>query len=928
MPIRLLATKLYVPPLRSESVPRPRLLDRLEAGLRRAPGVVLVSAPAGYGKTTLLSEWHASPRGRDVPLAWVLLDEQDNDPVRFWSYVLAALEKVHPGIGGGARTLLQALPSPDAAAVRDESRALQGMLTALVNDLVSAPAGDALARPLVLALDDYHTIHNPAIHDALAFFLDYLPPALHVVLLTRADPPLPLARLRARDQLLELRAADLRFTAGEVDLFLNQVMALDLPAGAVSTLDAHTEGWAAGLQLAALSLQGLDPRQAQRFIEAFAGTHRHILTYLTEEVLQRQSPEMQAFLLRTSILPYLTAPLCDAVTGQPGSQPLLEQLANDNLFTTLLDAEGRWYRYHPLFADTLRSRLRQSSPDLVPVLHRRASAWHQEQGPLVDAVRHALVAGDPTRAAHLVEAGYKRLIMRGELVTLHRWLDALPVELVQARPRLCLASALTLAYSGRRELSEGYLQQAETALASAAETTNADIVRDADIVRGEIAALRAVLASVNWAGPCSPDLARQALQLLPAARSDEDRWLRILTLKAQGNCLRFQGEVREAAASYVEALAAARALNSPFLIQAVTNRLGQNQLLQGRLRQAAQTFEAALRQAEDQGGELMGLVGELHAHLGRVYTEWNELDRALPHIQRGIELSRQAENQFALLEGYLALAGVQNAWGQVSAVDQALEEAQQLAVGVGGPYLGAQVAAQQAWLRLSAVRDSTPGDTIWQWAEGWAARRTQPADEDLPLILREFQDLTLARFQLMAGRHNEARELLAAIQPAAQAAGRMDTVLRAIVLRALVYQQQDDPALAQDTLRRALALAEPEGYVRLFLDEGNPMQLLITDLRLSMTRVSDALLAYVDRLLAAFPEADTPRTRVQNRLTAREMEILMLMADGASNQEIAGRLVVTVGTVKGHINHILDKLEARNRTQAVARARELGLLEH
>jgi LuxR family maltose regulon positive regulatory protein len=612
------------------------------------------------------------------------------------------------------------------------------------------------------------------------------------------------------------------------------------------------------------------------------------------------------------------------VTGQSGSQPLLERLANDNLFTTPLDANGQWYRYHPLFADTLRTRLQQLSPDLLPVLHRRASTWHQGQGALVYAVLHALAAGDPERAARLIEDGYKRLAMRGELVTLHRWLDALPADLVQARPKLCLAYALALAYSGRREEVEGHLQQAEAALRTAPEMAGADAVR------GEMASLRAVFASVNWAGQCSLELSRQALELLPAARSDEDLWLRILTLQALGNCHRFQGEVREADESYTEALAAAQALDSPFLVQAVTNRLGQNQLLQGRLRQAAQTFEAALRQAEDRGGELLWFSGELHAHLGQICTEWDDLDKALQHTQQGIDLSQQAENHLALLEGYVALAGVQAARGEEQAASLALEQAQQLATDARVPYLGSQVAAQRTWLSLSQYGSGRPTADVRQWAEAWNARRTQATDDELPLVLREFQDLILARVWLRQERLTQALGLLAEIQAAAQEAGRMGMVLQSLLLRAQVFQQQSEMAQAKDTLERALILAEPEGYVRTFVDAGRPMRFLVAEFRFSTAGshgASNTLLAYVDRLLAAFPEAGTLRSRVQNLLTARELEILALMANGASNQETAGKLVVTVGTVKGHVNHILDKLDARNRTEAVARARHLGLLD-
>jgi LuxR family maltose regulon positive regulatory protein len=513
--------------------------------------------------------------------------------------------------------------------------------------------------------------------------------------------------------------------------------------------------------------------------------------------------------------------------------------------------------------------------------------------------------------------------MRGELVTLHRWLDALPADLIQARPWLCLAYALALAYSGRRELVEGYLQQAEATLAFAGETAGADAVH------GEIAALRAVFASVNWAGTCSLDLARQAFQLLPAARSDEDRWLRILTLQAQGNCHRFQGEVREAEESHAEALIIARTVDSPFLAQAITNRLGQNQFLQGRLRQAARTFEGALLRAEERGGELAWFSAELHAHLSQVYTEWNDLGQALQHAQQSLELSRQAENHLASLEGYLALAGVQAALGEVDAARLALDQAQPLAFESGVPYLEAEVAAQRAWLDLLPDGNDASAEMVRPWAEAWAVRRTQAANDELPLILREFQDLILARFWLSQGRLDEAWGLLAEIQLAAEAAGRMGTVLQALLLRAVALQAQNDETQARDTLAHALALAQPEGYVRTFVDTGPALRSLISDFRLSVAashEAAKALLSYVDHLLAAFPGPSEPQPETQHLLTGREMEILALMASGASNQAIAERLVVTVGTVKGHVNHILAKLEAHNRTEAVARARELGLL--
>ncbi|MFN2291733.1 MAG: LuxR C-terminal-related transcriptional regulator [Anaerolineae bacterium] len=917
----LLATKVHVPPLRPDFVPRRRLLDSLEEGLQRK--LTLVSAPAGYGKTTLLSEWHASRRRQELALAWVLADEQDNDPVRFWSYVLAAVDSAWAGTAESARALLHALPSPGAAAARDTGSVLRGMLTAFVNDLASVQADDPAGSSLALVLDDYHTIHARGVHDSLAFFLEYVPSQVHVYILTRADPPLALARLRARDQLVELRAADLRFTAGEVELFLSQVMDLDLAASAVSSLDARTEGWVAGLQLAGLSLQGLAPEQAQRFLDTFAGTHRHVLGYLTEEVLQRQSPEVQAFLLQTAILPYLTASLCDAVMDQSGSQAMLERLVSDNLFTTPLDPHGQWYRYHPLFAETLVSQLQEASPDLVSLAHGRASAWHEKQGNLADAIRHALAGEHLVEAARLVEAAYKRMVMRGELVTLHHWLDVLPPHLIETRPRLGLASALALAYAGSRDEVEGYLQRAEEAL-------NATVPA-ADAVRGEIAALRAVVSSVHWAGGCSIDLAQRALQLLPAARSEEDLWLRVLVLQAQGNCHRFQGEVVEAEESYAEALAVTQALNSPFLLQAVTNRRGQNQILQGRLRQAARTFQGALCRAEELGGELLWFSAELHAHLARIYTEWDDLEQAMQHARQGMQLSHQAENHLALLEGCLAQAGVWAARGELEAACSSLDQAQQLAAESGVPYLEAQVAVEGAWLGLASPPGATATTGVANSGGPLATAFTDVPDVELPVVMRERQDLIRARSWLTQGRSDEALSLLREIESAAQDAGRMGSVLQSLLLRALACQQLGDLAQARDSLTRALILAQPEGYVRSFVNAGEPLRFLLRDLQLRLPASEDApelLPGYVVHLLAAFRGQDGPRFRTPDLLTPREQEILALMADGASNQEIAERLVVTVGTVKGHVNHILNKLGAHNRTGAVARARELGLLAH
>jgi len=929
MSISLLQTKLYIPapPPSERLVLRPGLIGRLNEGLQRGCKLILISAPAGYGKTTLASQWIAARASQDLIPAWVLLDEQDNDPVRFWSYLIAALETVHAGVGARAAALLHATPVPQAAATRSWAEQLRAVLTALINDLATMRSANPPVDPVVLVLDDYHTIHSQAIHDSLVYLLEYMPPHMYLVILTRADPTLPLARLRARDQLLELRAIDLRFDADQVNAFLNQVMQLALPADAVAALDAHTEGWPAGLQLAALSMRGMASGQAQQFIATFSGTDLNVLSFLSEEVFQRQPLEVQMFLLHTSILPYLSAPLCAAVTGNQGSQRILEKLAGENLFTTRLDRDGRWYRYHPLFAKALRARLEQAQADLLPVLHRRAAGWHQQQGALVDAINHALAGGDDEHAAQLVEGAYKRLLMRGELVTLRGWLAALPDDLVRTRARLCLANALALSYSGRYQEIEACLQAAEATVSGSATDASA-------LERGEIAAVRAILASLHWDVGKALALSDQALGLLPRSQAREDLWLNVIIRQAQGNAHRLRGELRQASDAYAAALSGAEALDSPFLALAAANWLGQVRLAQGRLRQAAITFERVLRQVTDQGGELLWFAGELLANLGEIYREWNDLATAQQHVQRGLALSQQAGSQWGCLVGYQALANILVARGEQEAAWLEIEAAERLALESGAPHLRRQLGAFKVWLSLIQRGTVVPDEAVI-WAD---ERLSRPSASDELSMLHAFERLTLARLRLVQQQPEAALGLSGEVRAVAEPEGWIGTVLQALVLQALALQMLGDGGAARETLGRALSLSEPERYTRLFLDEGGSMQALLADWRRHPTSVPHpsqaGLLGYADRLLVAFAGGATEQEAVATvqplepeRLTPREFVILQLMAGGASNQEIADHLVVTVGTIKGHIHHILGKLEAHNRTEAVARARALGLLQ-
>ncbi len=863
--IPLLATKLRAPRARPGLMQRPHLLDLLLRSLDRP--VCLVSAPAGFGKTSLLSAWCSSATGGDCRLAWLTLDDGDNDPVRFWHYAAAALGAAQPGVGEGVRALLRSVAQ--APTGHNGFGWLEAVATGLINDLdrCAAEQAGSLALPLFLVLDDYHTIRNQAIHNALAFFIDYLPAHVHLVILTRADPPLPLARLRARDQLVEIRAADLRFRAAESAAFLNQVAALNLSPEAVAGLIARTEGWAAGLHLAALSLQGRDAQAQEHFIREFRGTQHHVFSYLVEEVLSRQPPDIQRFLLRTSILGYLTAGLCDEVmsvgagepvtTGaqrvavQPSesnlsshtalslSQALLARLERENLFIVPLDEERRWYRYHPLFAEALAARLAEAEGELAPLMRRRAAQWYEAQGLLADAVRHALAAGDQEHVVRLVEGAYRRLVMQGEIVMLRGWLDALPAELVRSRPRLGLAYAWAMGLSGPHEQQEQALHWVAAALGEpwwpedpdAASTPSRD--PETDKLRGELLALRAVTESLRWECQRAVEHAQEAMWLLwpdswaeffqepqtePA--SQEDIWLRAVILHALGNAYRWGGNVTAAERTYRETLrltmgdGAAPAPSFPMIALAAALRLGQVLVDQGRLRDAETVYRDALARAGGQGGDLLPFSGEVWISLGELLAEQGRLVEAEASIRQGIAYCRRAAQPMAEITGSLALVAVVWALGQADAARAELGRAAQMAAGSGRAYLMPLVAARRAWLGL--VTGDLPA--AGQWAEELIQQRAERSD--FPCIIRDLEDLRLVEVRLAQGRLAEAQSVLEATLHEAEAAGRNETVIGALVLAACLFGKQGDSVRASRSLVRALVLAEREGYVRTFVDRG------------------------------------------------------------------------------------------------------------
>jgi len=903
----LLATKLHVPGPRPGFVPRPRLADRLDGGLGR--GLVLVCAPAGSGKTALLADW--ARHGRR-PVAWLSLDAGDNDPARFWRHAVAALDGPCPGIGERVGPLLGPPPPPS----------FEPLVTALINELTARPADGGV--PMVL--DDYHLVGSQPVHASLEFLLEHLPPGLHPVLASRADPPLALARLRARGELAELRAAELRFTASEAAAMLREAAGADLPDAAVTALTDRTEGWAAGLQLAALSLRG--QVDVAGFVAAFTGSNRYVLDFLAEEALERQSEQIRAFLLETSVLERLSGSLCDTVTGRTGSQALLEQGERAGLFLVPLDEVRGWWRYHHLFADLLRARLEQEQPGRVPELHRNAATWYEQRGLADDAIRHAVAAGEMTWAARLIERHYDAVFfLRGEAATIHRWLAALPEDLVRSRPRLLLGQALMAVLSGPLEAVEPLLDAAERASAGeAAEPFEPTAGRARSLLVNApalIALLRSILAQLRGDADATVAFAAQAL-----AGSREDEWrLRSDVQECLAVAEWLRGRLAEAERAFGPSIAGWQAADRPTFTAYAGYHLGQIQRAQGRLDAAVRTCWQALEITAPPGRPPLPAAGPAYVGLGEVAYQRNELDTALRHVTEGIALCRQFVHTAPLATGLVTLAWIRQATGDPASARKAIGEAIQAAP--GPPGLLNPVPAQRA--RLLLAQGDLAGAARWAQENGLAA-------DDEPDYPREPGHLVLARALLAEGRPGRALALLDRLYAAAAAQNRTGSLIEAGALRALALAASGEEAAAVAALAGALTLACPQGYVRVFADEGPPMAALLSRL-IASQRAGQAAgipLGCLARLQRAF-EAKPTGAPVGQRgtaavpglaeaLTARELEVLGMLTAGKSNRAIASELVVTLDTVKKHVSHVMDKLGAANRTEAVARARELGLI--
>lgn len=927
-PVSILKTKVYMPPPHGNLVLRPRLLQRLAHAL--AHPLTLICAPAGFGKTTLIADFRRHcgqpggfvdlaglPNGiADARFAWLSLEERDNDPAPFVTYLIAALQQIQPLVG---QTVLQLLQTPNPPAP-------MSLLPALLNELAALPP-DAL---VVLILDDYHVIGDSRVHDLIAFFVEHLPAQVRLVLTSRSDPPLPLSRWRVRGQLCEVRAADLRFTGAEIAEFFQQATGLPLLPEQVAVLERQTEGWIAALQLAAISLHG--GHNADALVNAVRGSQRYIMDYLVDEVLQQQPRHIQRFLLATSILERFCAPLCDAIlAGDPAlaeehsAAATLNTLEQANLFLIPLDDERRWFRYHHLFSAFLRSLIAAEDQERLRALHRRAALWFAGEKLVPEAIEHALAAHAYDEAAQLIGEIAAEIWMRGDIRGLDGWLERLPRDVLLSHPGLCIVKASTALLSGPLQAVEPWLQAAEARMAAVP-------APDAPRWRSEILAIRANLSSFRGDIEQTIALCQSAL----AEIEDNQPVLRAAVLQALGFAHRLAGNVAQASAIFIEIAEICRRAGDSFWMADALNNLIVTYLTAGRLQAAAATARELLARLVDGTGQLLPIAGTTCLLLSEILLEWNDLAGAEEYLERGLSLGEQAGNIDTLLIGHFRRALVRQAQGDGAAALAAIREAREVARRFEVPHAEVYTAALQAriWLAQGQLALAEQGAQGYLASQGGAHGRVLEAEE-----------MVLACVYLAQGRTDVALTVLDPLLPPAQAAGRMGVVLRVQLLRALVLHAQgrDDEAIA--TLEQSIVMAEPEGYMRIFVDEGTLLQPLLALCLRRREACSPAarrsrVRAYIEQILAALsgksgpqderpfvPHAAAPaQAGWVEPLSERELEVLRLIDSGLTNQEIARKLTVQVSTVKKHINRVFAKLAATHRAQAVARARELSLL--
>lgn len=916
---KLLRTKLYVPPRRPNLISRPRLIERLNLGLQLGHKIALISAPAGFGKSTLISEWESSLRAdiatqgdNRTQLAWLSLDQNDNDLTRFLTYIIGSLnqiEGINSPIGRGAQGMLQS-PQPPAS---------EDILISLINDLTTLP------YKIILVLDDYHLLTSAAVDEALTFLLAHLPTQMFLVLVTREDPAFSLARFRAGNQLTELRATDLRFSSDEAAKFLNQVMGLALTPDDVQALESRTEGWVAGLQLAAISLQRHP--DASSFIKSFTGSHHFVLDYLVEEVLEQQPESIQLFLLQTAVLDKLNASLCDALTGQSNGQETLQLLEHNNLFIIPLDENRRWYRYYHLFADLLRQHLRQEQPERLGQLHCRASEWYEQNRFTDEAIEHALLAEDFERTIRLIDEQIDFIWSRGEHRKLQRWLNVLPEDVLFTRPMVCIHQARFQCNSGKLDAAEQTLRAVEEAL-----DTGSDLAGETGpahpnqaILHGRAAATRALICSYQGDVPGIVQNAERALAYLPR----EDSSWHSVTALILGNAHGFKGDMTAAYKARMEALQACQAAGNIFFIILANLELAITLRELGRLQQTIEICREQFQVANQNDLSQTRIIGWLLAVWGEALAELDNLDEAVTRGKQGFEMTRPDGDLQFIGWTFMCLIRILYSRGDLAGAEALLQTMEKIArQSTLPPWIKNQVAAWQ--VRIWLAQDNLQAAFHWAVERGLYAggKPVLTADVDFFLL---FDYIVLARILIARGQLENSISLLKHLLSAAETGGRTAKVIEIQLLQSIAFQANGDDDQAIATFKQALALAEPEGFVRIFVDEGPPLAHLLDN---ALAR--GLAPSYVRRLRAAFASEEgasagltaplSDQTALVEPLSEREIEVLQLIAEGLTNPEIAAQLYLSLNTVKVHTRNIYGKLDAHNRTQAVARARALEIL--
>ena len=879
MDATLLATKLFVPPVAPGLVPRPHLVQRLHGILTSK--LTLVSASAGFGKTTLLAQWvqHSS-----IPVAWLSLEEAENDPARFWEYFIAALQTARPGVGGIALDLLRS-PQPPA---------IESLLTTLINDLASS------ADDFALVLDDYHAIQSEAVHKGVAFLLDHLPPKMHLVIGTRADPPLALAHFRGRGMLLEIGVDELRFSREETASLLAALGAPALSTGDAEALNTRTEGWVVGLKMAILSMRGHEDIAA--FVSGFTGSHRYIMDYLIEEVLQRQLREVRDFLLQTSILERLTGPLCDAVTQSTGGQEALISLERANLFLVPLDSSRGWYRYHQLFRELLLHRLGVEEGDRgVRDLHLRAGRWHEANGSLEEAIHHALKARDWEKAIELIS--HPRVnVPRLQSLTMLNWLSQIPEELLRSRVPLFLSYVWNLKFAGRYSAAEDRLKYLEKAW------------EHDSLIQGHIARVRGFMAFDSGDTPAAEAHAKKALSLFGtrggAALSPGDADRRGSVSMLLGAIYLRRGLFQEADPLLREAIEEMRRAGMPPILP--LTGLAVSAGGRGRLHEAANLYHEIIDASKGNPNTAMP-----HLFLGNVHYEWNELETAASHHEQAVTLYRLSRGLLGFDNAYLNLARTRAALGDGEAAARALENADRVLREVFGDQASPENHARNAAYHAAIALFDGDTESAFRWTD-----RLAGYEGSIPM------DIPFSAHRLLRVRKGKGplQQRAASYEYATQQ-GLLVTMIALRIDQALDLIGTDDALVS---LSDALTMAKPEGFVRSFVDFGMSLAPL---LRQAISRGIES--EYARKLLDII-EAEERKRKIRTGgmpaspsaglLSEREIEVLRLVAEGLSNQQIADRLTVTLSTAKTHVYHIFDKLDAKDRLQAVKRARELKLL--